>query len=171
MIFQADGPPSACLYDINLNYIFIFAFMKSNREETPGYLSSMFALKCPRCRRGDMFVHRNPFKRLRLKYILDMPRNCAECGQKFEIETGFWYGTGYVSYALTVALSVATFVAWWVLIGFSLEDNRLFYWLILNGVLLMALQPYLMRLSRTMYLFFFVKYNPHYKSQEPTRLT
>ena len=33
-----------------------------------------------------------------------MHDNCPECGQKFDLEQGFWYGTGYVSYALAVAI-------------------------------------------------------------------
>ncbi|WP_315820514.1 hypothetical protein [Paraflavitalea speifideaquila] len=53
-----------------------------------------------------------------------MPESCPECKQPYELEPGFWYGTAYVSYALSVALSVTTFVAWYVLIGMSTTDNR-----------------------------------------------
>jgi hypothetical protein len=89
---------------------------------------------------------------------MKMPEHCPVCGQSFEIEPGFWYGTGFVSYALSVAVSVATFIAWKVLIGFSLEDNRLFWWMAVNGVLLVVIQPLLMRISRTIWLNFFVHY-------------
>ena len=91
---------------------------------------------------------------------MKMPEHCPVCGQSFEIEPGFWFGTGFVSYALSVAASVATFIAWKVLIGFSLEDNRLFWWMGVNGVLLVLTQPLLMRLSRTIWLNFFVHYDP-----------
>jgi hypothetical protein len=83
------------------------------------------------------------------------------------MEPGFWYGTGYVSYALTVAFSVATFIAWWVFIGVSVSDNRIFWWLGLNSLLLIVLQPWLMRLSRTIYLYFFVRYDKDYAASEP----
>ena len=83
------------------------------------------------------------------------------------MEPGFWYGTGYVSYALAVAVSVTTFVAWFVLIGVSTEDNRIFFWLILNAVLLILLQPWLMRLSRVIYIRFFVRYDKDYKAHTP----
>jgi hypothetical protein len=102
----------------------------------------------------------------RLKETLRMPQKCPECGQRFELEVGFWYGTGYVSYALSFALSVATFLAWWVLIGISTEDNRFFYWLGGNAVLLVFMQPWLMRLSRVVYLYFFVRYDPNYKNTQ-----
>ena len=84
-----------------------------------------------------------------------------------EIETGFYYGTGYVSYALTVALSVASFVAWYVIIGISLNDNRFFWWMGFNAILLIILQPFLMRLSRAFWLSFFVKYNAGWESEKP----
>lgn len=96
-----------------------------------------------------------------------MPENCPVCKQRYEMEVGFWYGTAYVSYALTVALSVTTFVAWIVLIGMSVHDNRFFWWLGINIFLLVFLQPWLMRLSRVIYLYFFIKYNPNYMNEEP----
>jgi hypothetical protein len=46
-----------------------------------------------------------------------------------------------------------------VLIGFSFHDNRFFWWIGLNAFLLTIMQPYLMRLSRTIWLSFFVKYD------------
>jgi Protein of unknown function (DUF983) len=124
-------------------------------------------MKCPRCRRGPMFTHPNPFKKLTLKHIFDMPDNCPVCNQKYDLETGFWYGTGYVSYALAVAISVATFVAWFVLIGVSTEDNRLFWWLGLNIIFLVVIQPWLMRISRVIYIRFFVSYDEEYKKHKP----
>ncbi|NDE10418.1 MAG: DUF983 domain-containing protein [Chitinophagia bacterium] len=133
----------------------------------PSYLLSIFTSRCPRCRRGNMFKHPNPYKKVKLSHIFEMPDNCPECGQKYELENGFWYGTGYVSYALAVAISVTTFVAWLVLIGVSTEDNRVFYWLGFNGVLLVLLQPWMMRLSRVIYLCFFVSYDENYKKTNP----
>jgi len=95
-----------------------------------------------------------------------MYERCPACGQLMEIEVGFYYGTGYVSYALTVALSVATFVAYWVLIGISINDNSLFIWLGVNiGILLLSM-PYLMRLSRAIWLSFFVKYDPDWRTND-----
>lgn len=96
-----------------------------------------------------------------------MNETCAVCGQKMEIEPSFYYGTGYVSYSLAVALSAATFIAWWVLIGFSFQDSRFFWWIGANAFLLLVMQPYLMRLSRTIWLSFFVKYDQSLEECEP----
>jgi len=117
-----------------------------------------------------MFRNGNAFRKLTLRHIFDMHESCPVCGQRFELEPGFWYGTGYVSYALMVALSATTFVAWWVIIGISTDDNRIFYWLIFNAVLIVVLQPWFMRLSRVIYLYFFVGYNEHYDKDESKAL-
>jgi len=133
------------------------------KQKKHNFLSTIFKLKCPHCREGDMFQDRSSYH---LKTFMKMNEHCSVCGQETEIEQGFYYGTGYVSYALTVAFSVSTFVAWWVLIGVSINDNRVFWWLGLNALLLLLLQPYFMRLSRAVWLSFFVKYDANWKSGE-----
>lgn len=129
----------------------------------PGYLWSLMTQKCPHCRKGSMFSDPNPWH---LKTMLKMPPRCTECGQLFELEVGFWYGTAYVSYGLTVLFSALSFVFWLLTIGFSLAENdhRVIWWLAINGVVLLFLQPWFMRLSRALYLYFFVSYNPDYKN-------
>lgn len=123
-------------------------------------------MHCPRCRRGKLFKDYSSYN---FKHTFDMHEECTVCKQKFDMEPGFWYGTGYVSYALAIAFSVATFIAWWVLIGISINDNRVFWWLGINSVLLVLLQPVLIRLSRTIYLYFFVSYDADYQTHEPTK--
>ena len=127
------------------------------------YLWSTLTNKCPRCRQGDLFVSKNPY---RLSEIIKMNEHCPICNQPTEIEVGFYYGTGYVSYALTVAYFVSTFVAWKVLIGmsFDLDDNRIFYWLGSAIMLLFIIQPILMRVSRSIWLGWFVSYNKDWKN-------
>ena len=93
-----------------------------------------------------------------LNEMMNMPDRCEVCGQKMEIEVGFYYGTGYVSYALTVALLAATFVGYWILIGLSYKDNSIFYALGTAIGIALVTQPWLMRLSRVLYLYMFVRY-------------
>src|ERR1700754_412922 len=109
-------------------------------RKSRGYLSSSIGCRCPRCREGKLF--KNPVS-FRFKKTMEMNKNCLVCGQPFELEVGFYYGTSYVSYALSVALSVATLVAWYLIIGMSTTDNRFFYWLGFNAVFLIVLQPWL----------------------------
>lgn len=133
----------------------------------PGFLWSIVTARCPRCRRGAMFKDMNPYRKLSLKHIFDMPEKCSVCSQRYDLEPGFWYGTGYVSYALAVAVSTTTFVAWLVLIGVAFDDNRIYYWLAVNTFLLIVLQPWLMRISRVIYMRFFVKYDPAFGKNKP----
>ncbi len=111
-----------------------------------------------------MFIVRNPY---RLNTCLKMHTHCPTCKQPFEIEVGFYYGTGYVSYALTVAITIATFIAWWVCVGISINDDRIFWWLGINTFLLIVLQPLLMRLSRSLWISWFVKYEPEWQQYKP----
>lgn len=140
-------------------------------QPKPNLLLSLLSMKCPRCRRGDMFVHSNGYKKLSLKYMLEMPKSCPVCEQDFELETGFWYGTGYVSYGIAVLLSVVTFLLWWLIVGLSTTDDRLLYYVIFNAVLMVVLQPWLMRISRVVYLYFFVRYNGNYTREKPIKFT
>jgi uncharacterized protein (DUF983 family) len=128
------------------------------------YLYSTLTNKCPRCREGKLFTGSNPYD---LSNITKMNDHCPVCGQPTEIEVGFYYGTGYVSYALTGAYFVSMFVAWKVLIGMTweLDDNRMFYWLGTTIFLLILIQPILMRLSRSIWLGWFVSYNKNWKNE------
>jgi uncharacterized protein (DUF983 family) len=133
---------------------------KANR----GYLASVLSCRCPRCREGKLF--QNPLS-ISLKKNLQMNKECPVCGQPTEIEVGFYYGTSYVSYVLTVLLSVATLMAWWVIIGLSINDNRFFYWMGFNAVFLLALQPWLMRFSRSLWISWFVRFDANWKVNQP----
>jgi len=136
------------------------------KNHKPGYWWSLLHHKCARCRTGNMFQVTNSYD---LKRFMKMNDDCPVCSQHMEIEIGFYYGTGYVSYALSVALSATTFVAWWVLIGFSLNDNRVFWWMGINIATLIISQPYLMRLSRALWLSFFVRYNADWQTEKAER--
>jgi uncharacterized protein (DUF983 family) len=140
---------------------------ETTKESRPNYLVSTLDNRCPRCRTGKIFSSSNPYD---LKNTVKMPRQCPVCGQPTEIEVGFYYGTGYVSYAVTTAFSVATFIAWWVLIGFSTEDTRFFWWLGINSVLMILMQPLFMRLSRSLWLSWFVKYDPNWRINKIQKL-
>lgn len=120
---------------------------------------NLLQCKCPRCRIGDMFKN----KRSYAKGFMQMNDTCPVCGQYFDIEVGFYYGSAYVSYAFAVAISVVTFFMWWLVIGISANDSRVIYWVVVNGFLLLALQPYLMRVSRTLWLALFAKYDPEWE--------
>jgi hypothetical protein len=97
-----------------------------------------------------------------LKRFMRMHERCPVCTQPLDMEPGFYYGTNMISYGLAVLISIISFFTWWIIIGFSLSDKRFFYWIAVNAVLLVLLQPPLMRLSRSVWISFFVKYSPNW---------
>ncbi len=124
-------------------------------DNKPSFSGSIFGMKCPKCRKGHMFKNRSVFP---LNKFMEMPERCSECGQKMELEVGFYYGTGYVSYGLSIAVSVFNMIWYWLFFGLSFLDYSLFWYLGVNVGILILLQPWLMRYARVLYLYMFVKY-------------
>lgn len=115
-------------------------------------LYSIFRHRCPRCHEGKVFVESNPYK---LTKLTQMHEKCDQCELKFEIENGFFYGSMYVAYALTVAVSVAVFVAYW-----TFAEVNITTYLLLNAAVLILCMPLLFRLARMIWLNIFVAYKP-----------
>ena len=97
---------------------------------------------------------------------MDMNKNCPVCGQPTEIEVGFYYGTSYVSYVLSILISVFIVIIWFLVIGLS-EITLLVSWMVFNGIVLLLLQPWLMRLSRSIWISWFVRYDSSWKEHQP----
>ncbi len=116
-------------------------------------LYSVLNNKCPQCQEGRFFQNRMT---LNLKKNLKIDKNCESCGLKYMIEPSFFYGAMYVSYALTVGLAVAIFIISYAL-GLGLIGS-----FIAIFVILIALIPITMRISRLLYINMFV----HYKKKE-----
>lgn len=112
-------------------------------------LYSIFNNKCPRCQEGDFFVNK---KVLSLKNSLKIHETCSHCGLKYMIEPSFFYGAMYVSYGLTVAISIITFV---ILNFFGLSLLPIFIAII---IILILFTPFTLRLSRLIYINIFVHY-------------
>ena len=115
-------------------------------------LYSVFNNKCPQCQEGEFFEHACT---LNFKKNLQTHETCKECRLRYMIEPSFFYGAMYVSYALTVALAVAIFVIGYLL-GLGLIGS---FAAIL--IILLALTPLTMRVSRLLYINMFV----HFKKE------
>jgi uncharacterized protein (DUF983 family) len=109
--------------------------------------------KCPRCHESNLFKS-NAYD---LKHFTEMPEQCECCGQRFTLEPAFYSGAMYVSYALQVALITAVYVALRVL--FNPETEIYIYATIAVSILLV---PIILRLSRSVYINFFIDYDIKY---------
>ncbi|WP_152287128.1 DUF983 domain-containing protein [Flavicella marina] len=113
-------------------------------------LFSILKQKCPQCQEGDFFVEKGGFK---LKNVTKIHDNCPNCNFKYMMEPSFFYGAMYVSYALSVAIAIATFVITNVFFGLELLESFLAIVLILIGS-----TPFSLRLSRMIWINIFVSY-------------
>ena len=108
--------------------------------------------KCPKCQQGDFMKGKNLFN---LKTAFTMNTHCSHCGLKYMLEPSFFYGAMYVSYALTVGISISTFTIATLLFDLSYIES-------LAPILIMLIltAPVTLRFSRIIWINIFVSYNP-----------
>ena len=115
-------------------------------------LFSVLFNKCPKCHEGDFLKEKNILK---LHKVYDMHQYCATCGLKYMMEPSFFYGAMYVNYALTVGISIITFVIATLFFNSGLIES-----FIPIVVVLLLTAPFSIRFSRIIWINFFVRYNP-----------
>ncbi len=105
--------------------------------------------KCPRCHEGKFFENDSPFT---YKRMMKMHETCPSCKFKYEIEPSFFYGAMYVSYGLTVGMSIISFIVLYFL-GFNM-----LYSIIGSIIILILFMPITYRFARLIYANMFIKY-------------
>lgn len=106
--------------------------------------------KCPSCHKGNFFKHSftmNLFKVNKIK------KTCSCCNLKYMIEPAFYFGALYVSYGITVALCIVTFVISKLMLNVTLLTS-----FITIFVVLILFIPVNLRLSRILWINMFVSY-------------
>ena len=121
-------------------------------------LTAALNLKCPRCRKGDLF--KSPTYS---SHFTNMYTYCPKCNLQFEIEPGFFWGSMYISYGLTIALSIILGILLYVITQIS---NPWFYVGVITGILILS-SPYNFRFSRAamLYLFSPIQYDPSFAKE------
>ncbi|MFO0485917.1 MAG: DUF983 domain-containing protein, partial [Sphingobacteriia bacterium] len=76
----------------------------------PSFFAALLGTRCPKCRRGFMFLHR-PYA---FRHFLRMPTYCPHCAFRFEVEPGFWWGAMYITYAQNTALFLLGLTAYFI---------------------------------------------------------
>ncbi|MDF2158015.1 DUF983 domain-containing protein [Algoriphagus sp. CAU 1675] len=112
-------------------------------------LVAMLGGKCPQCREGHMF----PVSLISYNKLSQVNKNCEVCGANFQPEPDFYYGAMYISYAFSVALVITALVA----INVLIEKPELWMYLTTVVVLNVFLLPVMLRLSKTLYLYWLGK--------------
>lgn len=110
-------------------------------------LSAMLRHKCPECKKGDVFCQKGIFP---LSSLLRMHKQCPECGAKLIGETNNGPGINFVLTTLLLFLNALWYAP---VFGLSYLDNSIFYFLGTSVLIVLLLQPYLLRWSRIIYLY------------------
>ena len=115
-------------------------------------LYSILTGTCPKCHEESMYLDKNPYN---LSKIFKMHERCSHCDTKYKIEPSFFYGAMYVSYGVGIAFAVAAFIISFLIFGSSLKTS----FLAIMGTLVFFM-PVIMRLSRNIWINFFISYAP-----------
>jgi uncharacterized protein (DUF983 family) len=110
--------------------------------------------KCPRCQEGDLFITSNPYHS---GEMMRMHTNCPVCGEDFRRETGFYSAALWTSYPITLLLALACIVL--LLFVFHLSMLPFF---VLFSLIMLLLQPFIMRWGRAILLNMFVDFDPQH---------
>jgi hypothetical protein len=125
-------------------------------SKKPALLPALLTMKCPSCRQSTVFVNKSLFP---LGKCLALKDECEVCGErmKSEINNG-----GGINYALTMILFFLNLLWYWPLFsnsptfGLGIHNNGVFYFLGISTFVVILMQPYLMRLSRMLYLYIYI---------------
>jgi hypothetical protein len=134
------------LFSLGGLYLVIFvANLNGMAEKSLG--DAILGAKCPRCRKGDMFVY--PWHRISKFFAVN--KQCPVCKLLYEIEPGFFFGAMYMSYAFIVAI----FAIVGATIYYALDDPGIIVYIIGINLVVLILLPLIFRYSRVLYLYLF----------------
>ncbi len=112
---------------------------------------SIVKFKCPKCHIGELY----PTKVWTFKGWFNMNEKCNNCGQKFVLEPGFFWGAMYIGYIVSSFL-IFTFFA----IFFFGMDITVGYAFLLSLVVIIFLYAYIFRISRAIWINIYIRYKP-----------
>jgi uncharacterized protein (DUF983 family) len=120
--------------------------------ETRSALAGIIKMRCPKCREGRMF----PEGTLFTTRFMKMNERCPVCGQSFMPEPGYYFGAMFVSYGINAAF----FIAVWLGMYLFMKEISLTAMIIALLVVIFGLLPITFRLSRVLWIYIFVRYQP-----------
>ena len=113
-------------------------------------LYSILTLTCPYCHQGAFFVS-HPYD---LEHTGELRKTCPQCGGKYSIEPGFYFGAMLVAYGLGVAVSCAS----WLLLALFAPGLALHWQVITIGSVMLLGGPLFYALSKIIWANLFFQY-------------
>lgn len=109
-------------------------------------------MRCPQCGQGRVFVNKSVFP---LGGCLKAHEHCSNCGMVIKATTD---SAPSINYALSVIMYVIGFVLYAVIFGITYKDNSFYYSFFAATMLVIVTQPWLLRYSKVLYLYLFLKF-------------
>ena len=135
----------------------------SEPTNAPEFLDSstvaLLQLRCPRCHQGKLFTH----SALHITQFAQMPAECPVCGQTFEPEPGFYFGSMYI----TFGFNVATVLVVGMLLYYLAHNPDTWVYVVAVTAVTLLLTPVILRYSRALMLYLFggTQYDPNWPSR------
>lgn len=122
-----------------------------SKKKHLSYLQSLIKLRCPKCREGSLFIKEGLFI---YSDMLGMDENCSVCGQKYEIEPGFWIGAMWISYPIVVAIELP-------FLFLALFADGWHTWAYFGGMVVafLTLWPFMLRVGRSAWIHISIHYD------------
>ena len=136
-----------CTVRTHITFIIKILMLKKGSK-----IYSILGGKCPRCHEGNFFKYTftmNIFK------VNKIEKKCSQCDLKYMIEPAFYFGALYVSYGITVAICIATFITSKIIFDLALLSS-----FIAVFIVLILFIPVNLRLSRILWINIFINYKP-----------
>ena len=120
-------------------------------------INSIFGIKCPSCREGNMFEGSSYNFSLK---SFDMPKHCSNCNVNLEPEPGFYFGAMFISYGITGWFSIffIMFFHWYLKMELYSSFAILVVFLAFNFI-------WIYRFSRSIWAHIIIKYGTHNKKK------
>jgi len=136
-----------CTVKTHITFIIKILMLKKGSK-----IYSILRGKCPRCHEGNFFKYTftmNIFK------VNKIEKKCSQCDLKYMIEPAFYFGALYVSYGITVAICIVTFIISKIIFDLALLPS-----FITVFIVLILFIPVNLRLSRILWINMFINYKP-----------
>ncbi len=120
---------------------------------------AILALQCPHCHQGKLFSH----SAFNITKFAEMPAQCAVCGQSFEPEPGFYFGSMFITYGF----NVVTVLSLGVLLYYLFDNPDTWVYIVVVTVAALLIASPVLRYSRALMLYGFggTHYDPNWQSR------
>ncbi|HKK62484.1 MAG TPA: DUF983 domain-containing protein [Bacteroidales bacterium] len=114
------------------------------------WLYSILNYKCPKCHEGDLY----PGSAFEFSKLFTMNEKCSHCGQEFELEPGFYWGSMYVAYGLASGIMLTGFAILYFFFDVDVTTG-----ILIVAAVLFLFYAWVFRTARAIWINIYVNYD------------